>query len=192
MQAVLQTETEIVTDESLLSSAHSGDQRAFEELFTRHYRRLFLTAMRVAGNEQDAEEVVMDAFMKLHQQPVESSPDANIGGWLYRTVTNASFNVVRSRKRRRKWHDRFRIINSDSQSVGDDPAAVIGRNLEAEHVRDLLLTLSERDRNLLILRSSGLSYKEIAGAMEINESSIGTMLARAERKLRDHMTGEME
>lgn len=188
----MQAETVIVTDESLLSSAHSGDERAFEELFTRYYRRLFLTAVRVTGNDQDAEEVVMDAFMKLHQRSVEATPDANIGGWLYRTVTNASFNVVRSRKRRRKWHDKFRIINRGSHSTGEDPAAVIGRNLEAEQVRNLLATLPERDRNLLILWSSGLSYKEIAGAMEINESSIGTMLARAERKLRDHMTGEME
>lgn len=185
-------EVEQVADQALLSAAHAGDEAAFEKLFARHYQKLFLAALRICGNREDAEEIALDSFVKLHQRRLEATPDANVIGWLYRTTTNAAFNRVRSRNRRFRWQDRFKILERSDKRTGEDPAKLVERDDTAARVRAVLLELPERERNLLMLRSAGLSYKELAEALDIRQSSVGTLLVRAEQKLRDRMIGEQE
>src|SRR5918996_242730 len=96
----------VTPDETLLHACYAGDEGAFEELFLRHYPRIYRVAIRIVGNHEDAEEVALDAFTQLHRRKLDPGRADNVGGWLYRTTTNGAFNVVRSRKRRRTWWQR--------------------------------------------------------------------------------------
>jgi len=178
-------------DEALLEASFAGDEQAFEQLFLRYYPRVYRVAIRVVGDHEDAEEVAMDAFTQLHRRKLDPARGDNVGGWLYRTATNASFNVVRSRNRQRSWWQRL-VARDSRPGVSEDPAGPTLRNETAEEVRQALTGVPERQRDAVILRASGLSYAEIADAIGVQPSSVGTLIARGERKLREIMMTESE
>lgn len=178
-------------DEALLQASYAGDEQAFEQLFLRYYPRVYRVAIRVAGSHEDAEEVALDAFTQLHRRKLDPARGDNVGGWLYRTATNTAFNVVRSRNRRRSWWQRF-VARDGCSGVGEDPVSSTLRNEAAMEVRRALAGVPERQRNAVILRASGMSYAEIAEAIDVQPSSVGTLIARGERKLREIMINESE
>jgi RNA polymerase sigma-70 factor (ECF subfamily) len=176
-------------DAALLRAVRLGDQRAFEELFNRHYPRVYAVALKLVGSPQDAEELALDVFVKLYHRPFGDAEDANVAAWLYRVTTNDSFNVLRARRRRLGWLQRVgRLLRRD---IGDDePLAIAVQQDEAARVRRALATLPERQRTALVLRASGLSYAEVADALGVARSSVGTLLARGERALRQTLERE--
>jgi RNA polymerase sigma-70 factor (ECF subfamily) len=170
-------------DGVLLQGVRHGDEHAFEELFARYYTRVYGIALRLLGDPQDAEELAQDVFLKLYRQPI-TADDANLGGWLYRVVTNDSFNALRSRRRRRGWLQRFAQRTPLAGIDHEDPQAIVIERDDANQVRAALAQLPERQHAALVLRASGMSYADLAGALDIKPSSVGTILARAEHALR--------
>ena len=187
--AAMAATMEMATDEALLAASYAGDEQAFERLFLRYYPRVYGVASRIVGSHEDAEEVALDAFTQLHRRKLDPAYGTNVGGWLYRTATNAAFNVVRSRNRRRNWWQR--LVSRDGRPEhGEDPAGLAERDESVEEVRKALADVPERQRNAVLLRASGLSYAEIAAAIDVQPSSVGTLIARGERKLKEIMTTE--
>lgn len=185
--AVTTAAPSVTPDETLLHASYAGDEGAFEELFLRHYPRIYRVAIRIVGSHEDAEEVALDAFTQLHRRKLDPNRADNVSGWLYRTATNGAFNVVRSRRRRRSWWQRL-VGRESGTGHAEDPADLIQRDAAAESVRRALLEIPERQRNAVILRASGLSYTEIADVIGIQPSSVGTLIARGERRLREIMS----
>lgn len=171
-----------ISDRALLDGVRQGDERAFETLFARHYADVYSVVMRIVGTAEEAEEVTQDTFLKLYRRPLSADDETNLRGWLYRVATNAAFNSVRSRRRRLGWLKRF--AGCADRQTDDDPLDLVARRDEAETVREHLARLPERQRVALVLRSSGLSYAEVASAIGVNASSVGTIVARAERAFR--------
>ena len=89
-----------LTDATFVARARSGDADAFRVLVERHSRALFRLAFRMTGNEQDAEDVVQESFLRAYRQLGKFDERASFGTWLYRIATNCSLDLVRSRKRR--------------------------------------------------------------------------------------------
>ena len=179
-------------DGVLLEAARLGDNAAFETLFERYYAQVYAVSLRVLGSPEDAEELTLDVFLKLHQRPVQRLEDGALGGWLYRTTLNAAFNSLRSRKRRFGWWQRLATLHRGAASGGDDPQDLLERDSDIATIRNALATLPEKQRNALVLRSHGFHYREIAGALELSPSSVGTTLARGERALRRQLENEVE
>lgn len=171
-----------VSDRTLLQGVHRGEERAFEALFARHYAGVYAVVIRIVGTHEEAEEVTQDTFLKLYHRPLAADDETNLRGWLYRVATNAAFNNVRSRRRRLGWLRRF--AGRADRYANDDPLDHVARSDEADGVREHLAQLPERQRMALVLRSSGLSYAEVAAAIGVSPNSIGTILARAERAFR--------
>lgn len=171
-----------VSDRTLLQGVRRGDERAFEALFGRHYAGVYCIVIRIVGTHEEAEEVIQDTFLKLYHRPLADDDETNVRGWLYRVATNAAFNNVRSRRRRLGWLKRF--AGRADRHADDDPLDHVARCDEANIVREHLARLPERQRAALILRSSGMSYAEVAGAIGVSTNSVGTILARAERAFR--------
>src|SRR6266446_4652851 len=88
------------TDLHQVARARSGDADAFRVLVDRHSRSLFRLAFRMTGNQQDAEDVVQDSFLRAYRQLGKFDERASFGTWLYRIAVNCSLDLVRSRKRR--------------------------------------------------------------------------------------------
>lgn len=150
----------------------------FEAVFLQHYQRVFGVLYRLTGDRAEAEDLALEAFLKLWQDP--PGREGNLGGWLYRVATRLGFNALRSGQRRRGYES---AAGRDAWDQGEppDPPREAERRDERAAVRATLGILAERDAQLLILRHSGLSYREIAATLGVSPGSIGTLLTRAER-----------
>src|SRR5215210_2636539 len=96
---------------AVLARARQGDSEAFRELVERHSRSVFRLAYRMTGNEQDAEDVVQESFLRAYRQLGRFESRANFGTWLYRIVANCSVDLMRSKQSR---HDQSRGESLDT------------------------------------------------------------------------------
>src|SRR5947207_4412508 len=85
---------------AVLARARQGDQRAFGALVERHSRSVFRLAFRMTGNEQDAEDLVQETFLKAYKQLHRFDGRSAFGTWLYRIAANCSLDLIRARKNR--------------------------------------------------------------------------------------------
>ncbi len=148
----------------------------FEATFEELYPGLFRYCHRLTGDPDLAEDVVQEAFVRLYDRRVEGT-DEGLRAWLFRTATH----LVRDRYR--VSENRRRLLEAHPVRPGDPepPDEAVQRKEEVAHVREALDHLSEREHEMLLMRHAGFSYREIADAAEVSPSSVGTLLARAER-----------
>jgi RNA polymerase sigma-70 factor (ECF subfamily) len=173
----------MLSDAKLLTRVQAGDDASFEALFLRHYDRVYNILYRLLGNRDDAEDAAQRVFLKLYRSPRRirlRGTEANVAGWLYRVAVNAGYNALRSQKRRRKWLERLRSFRFIDASL-PDPVEAADRSELQFRVRQVLGEMRSRDAEILLLRHSGLSYKELAVALNLSPGSIGSLLTRAER-----------
>ena len=150
-----------------------------EAMFGEHYGRIVGMLARLTGDRGQAEEIAADVFCKL------SRPTARMGGgdgrtaWLYRVATNAGLDAARSNARRRR---REQEAMAERVRTGGQ-AGALEEMLAQERrgrVQAVLGTLKPRDAQMLLLRATGLSYRELAVSLGVQPGSVGTLLARAE------------
>ena len=156
----------------------------FKRVFLEHYGGVVGVLLRLLGDRMRAEEVANDAFWRLYQQsPMTGSAD-NVGGWLYRTATNLGIDALRASARRVHYEQ---TSGGQSQNAATQPGPLDAVLVEEKRarVRAVLASIRPAQAQLLILRASGLSYKELAEALDIKPSGIGTMLNRAEAEFRE-------
>lgn len=134
----------------------------------------------------EAEDVVQDAFVRLAEHPVKDRPEAEVLAWLRRVCLNLACNRLRDVGR---WHARAERSQPPEPS-GEDPLNHVLRAEQRAKVHRTLVTLPDKQRDCLLLRHSGLSYAEIALAMDMPASSVGTTLVRAERSFRTRFESE--
>jgi RNA polymerase sigma-70 factor (ECF subfamily) len=163
-----------------IKAAQAGSEAGdFDSLFQENWARICALLFRLVGDWSEAEDLALDVFWRLYRRPPRSNH--NLSGWLYRVATNLGFNALRSRRRRREYEEQAGHEALERASPSD-PAEVIQRRQTAESVRDTLSLMKPRSASILILRHSGMSYAEIAEALDLAPGSIGTLLARAERE----------
>jgi RNA polymerase sigma factor (sigma-70 family) len=150
---------------------------AFSELFEREFSRLFRYLDRVSGEPDLAADLAQEAFIRLHRRG--SMPD-HPGLWLVAVAMNLFRNARSTASRRRQLLTRWRGPRGDSV----EPSAAGDQEEHSHQVRAALGQLSSRDKEMLLLRAEGYSYREIASALGLNEPSVGTLMARAKRAFR--------
>src|ERR1700757_4555725 len=108
---------------AVLARARQGDDDAFRVLVERHSRAVFRLAFRMTGNEQDAEDVVQESFLKAYRHLGRFETRADFGTWLYRIVANCAVEMIRSRQARQKqgWTEPFEPAASDRASEDPGP-----------------------------------------------------------------------
>src|ERR1700738_1605682 len=85
---------------AVLARARQGDGEAFRALVERHSRSVFRLAYRMTGNEQDAEDMVQESFLRAYRQLGRFESRANFGTWLYRITANCSVDLMRTKQSR--------------------------------------------------------------------------------------------
>lgn len=159
------------------------ESAVFDALFQQYWPRLCELLFRLTGDWHESEDLALETFLRLYQQPPDH--DQNLPGWLYRVATNLGLNAIRARKRRLVYEEeavRQDLVGQDSSEPTPDPAQALEQSQERQRVRAALAAIKPRSATLLLLRYSGLSYAEIAAAEQIAPSSIGTLLTRAEQE----------
>lgn len=174
-------------DATAVAKARAGDEQAFRLLVERHSRALFKLASRMTGNEQDAEDVVQDAFLKAYRSLDRFEERSQVGSWLYRIAANCAFDVLRRRQRRDsrvESLDGEDVLEPEAQGPGPDRLALGGD--VRRHVEEALERMSPRERAAFVLRHfEGRSLKEIEAALGIDTTSVKQSVCRAVRKARE-------
>lgn len=149
------------------------------ELFIEHYDALYRYLLRLTGDSDVAADAAQEAFVRL----VERAPqDRNVRAWLFAVATNVVRDGARAQAR---WMAILRA-SPERAPVGEAPARP-DLALESEErrrvVRAALETLSWKEKTILLMREEGFAHHEIAEAVGTTTGSVGTMIARALRKL---------
>ncbi len=155
----------------------------FEELFMREYGRVVAVAHRVLADRVEAEDVAQEVFLDFHRRHRPDAPYAP--AWLHAAAAHRALNRIRGRRRRerRELADLRRRLAEASL----DPAVEAEAAERRRAVRAALARLKPKAAAVLALRYSGLSYAEVAAALEVGVGQVGTLLRRAETALRKEL-----
>jgi RNA polymerase sigma-70 factor, ECF subfamily len=171
---------------AVLARARQGDSEAFSALVERHSRRAFQLAYRMTGNEQDAEDVVQESFIRAYKQLGRFEARAHFATWLHRIVANCSVDLIRSRRSR---HDH---ASTDDLAPLDQPETELPNpeRLAAsaqiqQSVATAMSELSPLERAAFTLRHyEGRSIAEIGKTLGLGTSATKHSVFRAVKKLR--------
>ncbi|MGV3598031.1 MAG: RNA polymerase sigma-70 factor [Bacteroidota bacterium] len=182
-EASASTLTAQVNDKALVEQFIKGNEKAFETLFKRYYQMLRKVAQYMLDDLEQAEELVQDAFVNIWEKRSNVNPDASFKNYLITAVRNRCLNHIKAKK---KTHS----IDDDEiwqeQLVADSrtEAAV---NFKEMHraIEQAIDKLPEQCRIIFQLsRHEGLSYKEIAEALDIAPKTVENQIGRALKVLK--------
>ena len=156
-----------------------GASGQFEALFLEHWPHVFRFLLRLVGDHAEAEDLALETFMRLYQSPPGAGHELKMGGWLHRVAANLGLNAIRGWKRREHYElEAGRVETFDHPEL--NPIEELVAREEHRRVRLILSEMNPRQAQLLVMRHSGMAYREVAAALGLSATSIGPLLARAE------------
>ena len=184
-------------DDDLIREAQRGDRAAFDSLVRRYDQSVLRLSLHMLGNEQDAQDVNQEAFLKAYRHLGNFRFECSFYTWLYRIVTNLCLDHLRRRKSRRE--DPATIIDSrgdeldlmsnisDTRSMAN-PARELDRKRMGESINQALDKLTPRERTVFELKHyQGLKLRTIGEMLNTTEETAKNTLFRATRKLRANL-----
>jgi RNA polymerase sigma-70 factor (ECF subfamily) len=173
--------------EELVAKAKAGERSAFDDLVRATYADTYALAFRLTGNEDDACDVLQDAYMRAYRSLRRFRGDAAFSTWMYRITANcATTHMVRRGRARHEELDRDAPV-ADGRIEGD-PEAMAGVTLELGRVAVALQDLPARLRAVVVLRDIyDLPHEAIASELGISEAAAKVRLHRARKKLRERL-----
>ena len=182
-------------DRLLVDRFKSGDEAAFNEMVSRYWDRIYGMVHQLLRNQQDAEEVTQDAFIRAHRGLVNFRGESAFSTWLYQIATNLARN--------RYWYwwrrKRDKTVSFD-QPVSDDnntplsevfatemdtPGDITVTQELVDHIAVGMEKISAKHREILILRNvKNMAYEEIAEVLGISVGTVKSRIARARESLR--------
>ena len=152
-----------------------------DAVFRRDYQLVVGVAARVLGSRDQAEDVAQDVFLSFGRSSV---PAGEARGWLCVAAAHTALNLIRSGRRR---VSREEAAAAGDHAVVSDAAEAVVTMEERNLVRSALARLPRKQAVALVLRHSGLSYSDVAAALDLSPSSVGTTVRRAESALRKEL-----
>lgn len=163
--------SELCTEASAIQSPRDG----LEAVFRAHYTRVAGIIARITHDRARAEELAVEVFLKWrkHSESID-----NIEAWLHRTAVRASLDELRRQQRRRRYEDLTAFLFHRRQPT---PEELHSASQDHAQVRGVLLAIGARNAEMLLLRSQGSTYAEVASILNLNPSSVGTLISRAQQ-----------
>lgn len=193
---------EAARDRALVERARAGDTKAFDELYKGYRTRAYNLAFRVTKNNEAALDVVQEAFIKVFKNLEGFEGSSSFYTWLYRIVMNLAIDKVRAdaRGQRHVEYDE-RLAQDDTEGTrtgqGESPLRKVLRSELSARIREVLDELPEYHREAIVLREvEGLSYDEIAEAMDCPKGTVMSRLFHARHKMQErlspYLSGKLE
>ncbi len=181
-------------DDELIRQAQKGDRSAFDSLVRRYDRSVLRLALHMLGNEEDAQDVHQEAFIKAYRHLSNFRFECSFYTWLYRIVTNLCLDQLRRRKSRREdpgtvldaaGDEMDLMAHVQDERAGADPARELQRKHQHEAIQSALSELTPRERMVFELKHyQGLKLRTIGEMLSTTEETAKNTLFRATRKLR--------
>ena len=181
-------------DVRLMLEVRDGSATAFEELVVRYQARLVRVLEHLVGRRELAEDLVQEVFLRVYRSRQQYLPGAKFATWLFTIANNVASNALRDRSRRPE----VTLAGRESGPLGARPldrlvlatsSAMPARQIAKAELRDVVRmamdSLSERQRLAVLLNKfEGMSYADIAQAMELSPQAVKSLLSRARENLR--------
>src|SRR6201995_5706117 len=181
-------------DDELIRAAQKGDRSAFDALVRRYDRSVLRLALHMLGNEQDAQDVHQDAFIKAYRHLSNFRFECSFYTWLYRIVTNLCLDQLRRRKSRKEdpatvvdasGDEMDLLANVSDERAMSNPARELERKNMHAAIQTALDSLTPRERTVFELKHyRGLNRRAIGEMLSTTEEPAKNTLFRATRKLR--------
>ena len=167
----------------VITKAAQGDIGAFEEIYKATSSFVYNVAYRVVENKEEAQEITQDVFMKIHDKLKDFKFESSLKTWIYRVTANTAINASIKRSK-----EQDRRVDFDEAVAQEPIEEMLKRRLDQEEnevlVKRMLDGLNPEQRVIVTLREmQGLSYEEIAKALNININTVRSRLNRAREAL---------
>ena len=179
-----------MTGQDLVRRAKAGDQDAFEQLVLDNQNKVYSLALRLVGDREEAADLAQEAFLKAWQNLPSFQGESSFSTWLYRLTTNLCIDWLRRQKRRQEVSPAASLDDEDAgwaepADWEQDPHRKLEQFERGQALARGLERLPEHQRRPLVLRElSGMSYQEIAQALDLDLGTVKSRIARARMALR--------
>lgn len=185
-------------DDLLIERIKNGDSAAYNDMVSRYWDRIFARVFNLLKNQQDAEEVTQDAFIRAHRGLKNFRGDASFSTWLHQIATNLARNRYWywfRRKRDQSMSFDHKLTADGDLTLEDvvhckdeNPSESAVTQEFVDKVSECMIDLSEKHREVLVLRNvKNLSYEEISKKLNISVGTVKSRIARARDNLRELM-----
>ncbi len=186
-------------DGELVRLVRKGEQEAYACLFRRYYQKVYGMALARLRNREDAQDVVQDAFVKVFRYVGSFKGNSSFYTWLYRITANLCIDRLRQRSRDQKveYVDERKLDAAVERGdgmmgmgsvEGDNPARNLDRKEVLIRLSDAIDELPDYHREVILMREvGGMSYSEMARAMNVSKGTIMSRLFHARRKVKEKM-----
>jgi RNA polymerase sigma-70 factor (ECF subfamily) len=156
---------------------------SFDEAFTLHHRAVFRTARAMVRDSGLAEDVTQEVFLRLYRNLDQTPGEELLRAWLLRVTMNVARNTLRGQGRANAREDEYaKTAERDGWFTTAAPEEDYERRAEIEQARRALDKIKEPMRSCLLLKQQGLSYREIAETLSVNEGNVGSLVARGRKE----------
>jgi RNA polymerase sigma-70 factor (ECF subfamily) len=174
----------MLSDEALYRNLVTGDVTAFDELYRRYERCLFGFVLRQLGDRAEAEDIFHEAFMAVLRERRSSRELQSFKAWIFEVARNLCLNRVRSRKRA------ARAFETETRTPASQPhpESIVSARQGPAALQRAVEKLPEPLAQLYDLRTSGLSYDEIASVLDVPLGTVKSRMHEMVNRLREEMT----
>ena len=184
--------TERMTEAQIIEACKTGDRVAFHSLFEIYKDRVYSIAYHFSNDDAMARDVTQQVFLKLFTAIVQFRQDSEFSTWLYRVVANACVDEQRKRRRFVPFDPQLEVKTMTTRGLQED---IYQRRQRAASVRAAIAELSPKLRLPLLLKYvEGLSYEEIAAALNCSIGTVSSRLNRGHKALAaklEHLRGDV-
>jgi len=186
-----------LTDRAAVDEVLAGKHESFRVLVDRHGRRVFGLAYRMTGNEQDADEVVQETFLRCYKRLDSFEARSTFSTWLYRIASNCALDLLAKRKQ-----DKTHLVENDARdddpnpeertldyaSPQPGPERLLLSSELRKRVADAMKRLTDVERTAFVLRHfEGRSIAEIVEVLKVREEAVKNTIFRAVKKMRSEL-----
>lgn len=180
MTGSVRTFVDVMSEQTAARAATSQEKIVFDDAFLLHHRTVFRCARSVVQDAALAEDVTQEVFLRLYNNLDSISDGEMLRPWLIRVALNVARNTIRGNTRANTREENY--VKETDETTSFTAEKDYEQREQAKEVQRALQRIKEPLRSCLVLKQQGLSYKEIAESLALNESSIGTFVARARKE----------
>lgn len=176
----------------LVAAAQAGERQAFDELVRRTYVEMYTLAVRLTANEEDASDVVQEAYLRAWKGIRRFRGDSQFTTWMYRITANAASTMTQRRRRQQVTHIDD-VAEPVETRLEHQPEGAAESAAALEELSVAVSVLPPKLRAIIVLKDVyGLSHEDIAEELGISVAAAKVRLHRGRKKLRDLLYDDQE
>ena len=169
-------------NKDILIRARAGDLHAFEYILSFYEKAIYNYCFRILKNSHNAKDITQDVFIKVYTHRKEIDPEKNIKTWIFTIATNATYDFLRGKKRKKEIS-----LDADNETISSLKTYYVEEGLVSDVDKALEQINPEYKRVLLLFYQQGFEYKEIAEILEMPINTVKTHISRGKEQLREYL-----